>query len=117
MMLADLGADVTRVILPAGERCRPECRSGSPVSPAVRDYLQAGKRTVSDGELDSLVARADLAVVDGCAHRVAEVRLIGGHLPVLSVTPYGLAGPLSAQAWTEFTAQAMSLRTMAEPVG
>jgi crotonobetainyl-CoA:carnitine CoA-transferase CaiB-like acyl-CoA transferase len=126
-LLADGGAEVIKVEAPDGDPLRRWSASGAPVSPdldgALFNFLGASKRSVvvdpQSAEdlagLHTLLASAD-AVVWSRGSEVAEHPalaphdLLGAHrhLVVTSITPFGLEGPWSERAATEFTLQAWS---------
>jgi crotonobetainyl-CoA:carnitine CoA-transferase CaiB-like acyl-CoA transferase len=116
-LLADLGADVIKVESATGDPMRRWSASGS--APADGDaalfsFLNTCKRSVTvgdsvpsidDPEIASLVAGADVVVEEGMLD-VDALRARHSLLCVVSVTPYGLTGPLAGRPWTEFTVQA-----------
>jgi crotonobetainyl-CoA:carnitine CoA-transferase CaiB-like acyl-CoA transferase len=126
-LLADGGAEVIKVEAPDGDPLRRWSASGAPVSPdldgALFNFLGASKQSVvvdpeSPEQMDSLqslLASAD-AVVWSPGSAVAEhptlapqaIRRAHPHLIVTSITPFGIDGPWSDRAATEFTLQAWS---------
>jgi crotonobetainyl-CoA:carnitine CoA-transferase CaiB-like acyl-CoA transferase len=126
-LLADGGAEVIKVESPEGDPLRRWSASGAEIPPrddgALFNFLAASKRSaVVDVENDDdmaalhqLLASAD-AVVWSRGSRVAELASLApaeilaahGHLIVASITPFGLEGPWSDNAATEFTLQAWS---------
>ena len=126
-LLADGGAEIIKVESPEGDPLRRWSASGAEIPPdddgALFNFLAASKRSaVVDVEKDDdiaalhqLLASAD-AVVWSLGSRVAELAPLApaeilarhGHLIVASITPFGLEGPWSDNAATEFTLQAWS---------
>ena len=126
-LLADAGAEVIKVEAPAGDPLRRWSASGAAIPAggdgALFNFLAASKRSVlvdgeSSGDLTSLhqlLASAD-AVVWSHGSAVAELASLEPreilrrhpHLIVTSITPFGLEGPWSDKAATEFTLQAWS---------
>ena len=126
-LLADGGADVTKVESPEGDPLRRWSASGAVVAPdtdgALFNFLNASKQSVvvedtsaeNLASLERLLASAD-AVVWSRGSPVAEhAALAPGeilgrhpHLMVTAITPFGLDGPWSEKPATEFTLQAWS---------
>ena len=126
-LLADGGAEVIKVEAPEGDPLRRWSATGAPISPdldgALFNFLSASKRSVvvhpqsaeDLASLHTLLASAD-AVVWSRGSEVAERpglapgELLRAHpqLIVTSITPFGLEGPWSDRAATEFTLQAWS---------
>jgi crotonobetainyl-CoA:carnitine CoA-transferase CaiB-like acyl-CoA transferase len=126
-MLADGGAEVVTVEPPEGDSLRSWSASGSATDNdtdgALFGHLGCSKKSLvidpdntDDRELLSrLLARAD-AVVWSPESRVAAhsacapsaLRESHPHLVVTAITPFGLEGPWSDRAATEFTLQAWS---------
>ncbi|OMC05738.1 CoA-transferase [Mycobacterium sp. NS-7484] len=124
-ILADGGAEVIKVEAPEGDPLRRWSASGSRVGPdedgALFTFLAGGKRSVvvdpddhDDAQLlESLVATADAVIwspESAVAQRLAPEDLFRRypHLIVTTITPFGLDGPWSGRAATEFTLQAWS---------
>ncbi|MGA5545865.1 CaiB/BaiF CoA transferase family protein [Mycobacterium sp. NPDC051198] len=124
-ILADGGADVIKVESPEGDPLRRWSASGADIGPdrdgALFAFLAGGKRSVvvdheasGDRELlDRLVAAADAVIwspESAVAQKVAPEDLFRRHphLIVTTITPFGLDGPWSGRAATEFTLQAWS---------
>ena len=115
-LMADAGADVVKVEPEGGDPLRrhsatrgrlPEGEDG-----ALFQFLHAGKRSIvgapEDADVVALMASADLVVesfehgrVDPRAWTARDPRLV-----VLSITPFGYAGPYAGRPWSEFTIQA-----------
>jgi crotonobetainyl-CoA:carnitine CoA-transferase CaiB-like acyl-CoA transferase len=126
-LLNDGGAEVVKVEAPGGDPLRRWSASGAAI-PAERDgalfnYLHASKQSVvvdpeSRTGMTSLrgLLESAQAVVWSAGSQVADhpamaPRTIAHehpHLVVTSITPFGLEGPWSDQAATEFTLQAWS---------
>jgi crotonobetainyl-CoA:carnitine CoA-transferase CaiB-like acyl-CoA transferase len=122
-LLADAGADVIKVEAPEGDPLRRWSASGAPIGSdedgALFSFLAGGKQSViADPEADltfvtELLASAD-AVVWSPGSPLADqlapdaLRDAHPHLIVAAITPFGLHGPWSGRAATEFTLQAWS---------
>ena len=126
-ILADGGAEVVKVEPPEGDPLRRWSASGAAIPEggegALFTFLASHKpRLVADPDdgadverVRSELGRAD-AVVWSRGTRLAEspafspvaIRDAGPHLTVTSITPFGLEGPWSDRAATEFTLQAWS---------
>ena len=125
-LLADGGAEVVKVEAPEGDPLRRWSASGAPVADgsdgALFSFLSSSKQSVvidpAEGEmatLDALLARAD-AVVWSAGTGLADLpafspeAMLGAHphLTVTAISPFGLEGPWSDRAATEFTLQAWS---------
>ncbi len=126
-MLVDGGADVVKVEAPEGDPLRRWSASGAQIpvgeDGALFAFLAGGKQSVvadpaaPDGArlVDDLLGCAD-AVVWSHGSPVAELPRFGPaevlarhpHLIVAAITPFGLTGPWSGRAATEFTLQAWS---------
>jgi len=124
-LFADAGADVIKLERAGGDHLRRWSASradlGSEDGGLFR-YLNASKRSVvgslpdpdspSDaaGEIDSLLASADLLIVDSPPGEIDLARMLERHpgLVILSITPFGLDGPLANRPATDFTIQAES---------
>jgi crotonobetainyl-CoA:carnitine CoA-transferase CaiB-like acyl-CoA transferase len=126
-LLADGGAEVTKVEPPDGDPLRRWSASGAEIPPdtdgALFNFLNASKQSVvvepesADdlARLQALLASVD-AVVWSRGSPVAERAPLAPreilrhhpHLIVTSITPFGLDGPWCDKAATEFTLQAWS---------
>jgi crotonobetainyl-CoA:carnitine CoA-transferase CaiB-like acyl-CoA transferase len=119
-LFADAGAEVIKLEPPEGDALRRWSATGADLggrdSPLFA-YLNAGKRSVVGGARDphvaALLAAADLVIEahglatdNGERLDVARLRCEHPALVVLSITPYGLAGPWAGRAASEFTLQA-----------
>ncbi len=126
-LLADGGADVTKVESPGGDPLRGWSSSGAAIPSgsdgALFNFLHVAKQTLAVdhtqdddvASLHDLLASAN-AVVWSKGSAVAEaspftphdIRRDHPHLTVTSITPFGLEGPWSDKPATEFTLQAWS---------
>jgi crotonobetainyl-CoA:carnitine CoA-transferase CaiB-like acyl-CoA transferase len=120
-LLADAGADVVKVEPPGGDPLRGYTASGEPIDPdgggPLFRYLAAGKRSILGTDdavptegLETLLAGADVLVESATPGTldVAALRARHPHLVVVSITPFGAGGPMSAWPATDFTIQAES---------
>lgn len=121
-ILADGGADVIKVEAPEGDPLRRWSASGAHIGPdedgALFDFLAGGKRSVvvhpdDTTLLERLVASADAVIwspESAVAQSIAPEDMFRQypHLIVTTITPFGLDGPWSDRAATEFTLQAWS---------
>jgi crotonobetainyl-CoA:carnitine CoA-transferase CaiB-like acyl-CoA transferase len=121
-MFADAGAEVVKVEPPAGDSLRGWSATGADLGgrdSALFRYLNAGKQSVvgaaGDPHVAALLSEADLVVEahglesdTGERLDVAALRAAHPAVVVLSITPYGLAGPWAGRQATEFTLQAES---------
>ena len=124
-LLADGGADVTKVEAPGGDPLRVWSASGATIAPGTNgglfNFLGAAKRSVvvdpeDAGELASLhdlLASADAVVwsrgselAEHPSLRPGEILRTHPHLTVAAITPFGLEGPWCDMPATEFTLQA-----------
>jgi crotonobetainyl-CoA:carnitine CoA-transferase CaiB-like acyl-CoA transferase len=125
-LLADGGAEVIKVEAPEGDPLRRWSASGSAVEgedAALFTHLSSSKQSliadpdddVALGRVLALLDQAD-AVVWSKGSRLAEcaaltpeaLRASAPHLTVTTITPFGMEGPWSERAATEFTLQAWS---------
>ncbi|MFP6665642.1 MAG: CoA transferase [Deltaproteobacteria bacterium] len=115
-LFADAGADVIKIEAAAGDSLRTwSATGGHPgrAPGALFRFLNASKRSVvaapDSAEAARLISGADLLVEDFAAQapfdRVALLAANPG-LVLLSISPFGLNGPLADRASTEFTIQA-----------
>ena len=86
-LFADAGADVVKV--------------GAVADAPLARFLGAGKR-VAERATPALLDAADLVVSDGEPPLVADAQVL------LSITPWGLDGPLAEKPWSELVLQAES---------
>lgn len=115
-LLSDGGAHVIKVEPPRGDPLRSWSASGSGEGGALFSFLAGGKHSVigdpAEPELvEDLLAGADAVVWSrGSAgdHAPERIRRDHPHLIVTAITPFGLDGPWSERAATEFTLQAWS---------
>ncbi|UXA16638.1 CoA transferase [Mycobacterium sp. SMC-4] len=124
-MLADAGATVVKVEPAQGDPLRQWSASGAPISDgadgALFSYLACSKHSVvaepgTDGDfVDALLADADALIWSRGPGIAADPRFAPAailqrhpHLTVTAITAFGLDGPWSNRAATEFTLQAWS---------
>ncbi len=116
-LFADAGADVIKLEAPDGDALRGWSSAAADLggeTGALFRYLNASKRSVvgtlagERGEGEALVASADLLVEDLPAGALDRDALLERHpgLVILSITPFGLTGPMAARPATDFTIQA-----------
>ncbi len=116
-LFADAGADVIKLEGREGDPLRAWSATGADL--AGRDgglfrYLNGSKRSVvgalGDAEVEALLEGADLLIEDRAPDALDRDALRARHpgLVVLSITPFGLEGPLAGRAATDFTIQAES---------
>jgi crotonobetainyl-CoA:carnitine CoA-transferase CaiB-like acyl-CoA transferase len=98
-LLADAGADVVKVEQATASDSMRRWRSG-----ALFEFLNTTKRSTT-GEWSGFVECADVLVADGPID-VAALHAANPALVVVTVSPFGLGGPWSGRAATEFTLQA-----------
>ncbi len=120
--LADLGGEVVRVEPPDGGRGRRRGPVGPDGTSLHHTFRNGGKLIVSAdpdrpddrGTVDGLLAGADLALVAGgwaaglAGWSAAELAERHPHLVVVSVTPFGLAGPAAGWSASELVAQSLA---------
>lgn len=116
-LLADAYAEVIKVEPPEGDPLRRWSASGQDLSNrdgALFQFLNTSKKSVvgrlGDPHVDALVAGADL-VVETASNREIDGRALAEANPglvVLTITDYGLDGPLSGQPAADLTVQAHS---------
>ena len=120
-LFADAGGDVIKVENARGDPLRRWSATGADLGEgdgAFFRYLNGGKRSVlgglpgaddpADGEISTLVRGADLLVEDappGAYDREALCRAHPG-LVVVTLTPFGLTGPMAGRPASDFTLQA-----------
>jgi crotonobetainyl-CoA:carnitine CoA-transferase CaiB-like acyl-CoA transferase len=126
-LLADGGAEVVKVEPPEGDPLRRWSASGAAIPEggegALFTFLASHKaRLVADpddgagvervrselGRADAVVWSRGTRLVEDPAFSPDAIRDAGPHLTVTSITPFGLKGPWSDRAATEFTLQAWS---------
>ena len=126
-LLAVGGAEVIKVEAPGGDPLRRWSASGAPVSPdldgALFNFLGMSKQSVvvnpqsaeDIASLHALLTSADAvvwsrgsAVAERPTFAPGELLRAHPHLIVTSITSFGLEGPWSGRAATEFTLQAWS---------
>ena len=122
-LFADAGADVIKLEPPEGDSLRGWSATGAELGDqdgALFQHLNASKRSVigrlgdalpeggGDDAIRELVASADLVIEDaepGALDRQGLLDASPG-LVLLSITPFGLQGPLAERPATDFTLQA-----------
>ncbi len=107
-LLAELGADVTKVEAPEGDPLRnwgpfPGDRP-DPDRSGLFEYLNAGKRSATLGDARELIADADVLIDD---HRI-EVPQPDSRLVVVRISNFGQYGPLRDRVASPLTMQAIS---------
>ncbi|MCP5066875.1 MAG: CoA transferase [bacterium] len=119
-MFADAGADVIKVEPPDGDALRRWTASSAELGDedgGLFRYLHASKRGVigrldddPSQEFEALLTGAELLIEDLPPGAYDRNALCGRHpaLVVLSITPFGLTGPLAGRPSTDFTIQAES---------
>ena len=121
-LFADAGADVIKLEAPGGDPLRRTSVAGVDLGGedgGLFRYLNASKRSVV-GSLDdrgvagddvgALIANADLLIEDLPPDAYDRPALRNEHpgLVILSITPFGLTGPMAGRPATDFTIQAES---------
>ncbi|WIM89918.1 CoA transferase [Candidatus Mycobacterium wuenschmannii] len=107
-LLADLGADVTKIEPPQGDPLRrwgpfPGDRP-DPDRAGLFEYLNGNKRSAPAGDAGALIAEADI-LVDGHG---AVVPHTNSRLVVVRISDFGQHGPLRDRAASPLTMQAIS---------
>lgn len=107
------GARTWKVEPPGGDPLRRWSASGAEIPDdedgALFNYLNVCTHDASLGELDDLLAEADIAIWSyGSLSNPQELRVVYPHLTVVAITPFGLDGPWADKPATEFTLQAWS---------
>ncbi len=103
-LFADAGADVVKVEPPGGDPLRRWTVSDVDLGAgdaALFQHLSASKRSVL-GPVDDYLTGADVLIEDGSLDPLPDEP----GLVVVSITPYGRAGPWAGRPATEFTVQA-----------
>lgn len=130
-LFADAGADVVKLEPPGGDPLRAWTASGADLAGqdgGLFRHLNASKRSVigrldadPDDEIARLIAGADLVIEDAAVDAFDRGALCARHpgLVLLSISPFGLTGPMAGRPATDFTlqAEAGSLAARARPGG
>jgi crotonobetainyl-CoA:carnitine CoA-transferase CaiB-like acyl-CoA transferase len=116
-LFADAGADVIKVEPPGGDPLRRWSATGADLcgaDGALFEFLHLSKRSiigaVDTAEVRALIGSADL-VVETPARDAADCRQLVTEQPclvVLTISPFGRAGPWAGRPASEFTIQAES---------
>lgn len=111
-LFCDAGAEVIKVEPATGDPLRTWSATGAPLGDgpgALFSFLAAGKQSVvgsvADEQVRDLLLTADL-VIDSGALDVESMHASAPGLVILSVTPFGLSGPLAGRPATDFIVQA-----------
>jgi crotonobetainyl-CoA:carnitine CoA-transferase CaiB-like acyl-CoA transferase len=121
-LFADAGADVIKLEAPGGDPLRRTSAAGADLGGedgGLFRYLNASKRSVvgslddrgvAGDEVGALIANADLLIEDRPPDAYDRPALCLEHpgLVILSITPFGLTGPMAGRPATDFTIQAES---------
>ncbi len=119
-LFADAGADVIKLEASQGDPLRTWSATGADLGGqdgALFRYLNASKRSVvgsldeaAGAESEALIASADLLIEDLPPLACDRPALLERHpgLVILSITPFGLTGPMADRPATDFTIQAES---------
>ncbi len=118
-LFADAGADVIKLEAPGGDPLRRWSATGADLGGrdgALFRYLNASKRGIvgllegaaEGAESEALIAGADLLIEDLPPEAYDRPALLERHpgLVILTISPFGLAGPMADRPATEFTIQA-----------
>jgi crotonobetainyl-CoA:carnitine CoA-transferase CaiB-like acyl-CoA transferase len=123
-LFADAGADVIKLEGPGGDPLRRWSATGADLGGrdgALFRYLNASKRSVVGTLDEALLGSADLLIEDLAPAALDRGALRERHpgLVIVSITPFGLLGPLAGRPATDFTVQAEggSLGGRARPGG
>ena len=117
-LFADAGADVVKVEPPIGDPLRTWTASGARpdgADGALFRFLNASKRVAADA--GDLLDWAEIVVENGPPGAVEAMRLHDRNprLVVVSISPFGHAGPWAHRVATEFTLQAWCGSTGSSP--
>lgn len=130
-LFADAGADVIKLEPPEGDPLRRWTASEADLAGGdggLFRFLNASKRSVigrldaqHDEALEALIAGADLVIEDAAVDAFDRRAFCAAHpgVVLLSITPFGLTGPLAGRPATDFTLQAEggSLAARSRPGG
>ncbi|MEZ5266766.1 MAG: CoA transferase [Acidimicrobiales bacterium] len=111
-LLGDLGAEVTKVEPPGGDRSRHHgpfpTEHADPERSALFLHLNGAKVLAPPERLDGLLAGADVIVDDGrLLPRLDELRAANPALVVATLTPFGLDGPYRDHVAEDITLYAL----------
>lgn len=101
-LLADLGAEVTKIEPPGGDPLRHWGSGG------LFEYLNAGKRIAALGDAPDLVAQADVLVENLGAGKLDALGFDLDGLVLLRISAFGQSGPWRDRPATSLTLQAAS---------
>ena len=111
-LFRDAGAEVITVERASGDPLRSWSATGADLGGkpgALFSFLAAGKQSVlgeaTDASVHELLLTADLVIDDGSLD-VNALHTAAARLVILSVTPFGLTGPLANRPATDFIVQA-----------
>jgi crotonobetainyl-CoA:carnitine CoA-transferase CaiB-like acyl-CoA transferase len=121
-LYADAGADVIKLEQACGDPLRGWSASDADLGGrdgALFRYINASKRSVvgalcdddsKDEASEALITSADLLIEDLAQDAFDRAALLARHpgLVIISITPFGLTGPMANHPATEFTIQAES---------
>ena len=112
-LLQDLGAEVVRVEPPGGGAGRsrpPRSADGTSLHHVQRNAGKVIVRTADPAVVDDLLAGADIAFCSesDSAAELTQRSQRHPHLIVVSVTPFGVAGPTAGWHATELVTQALA---------
>lgn len=111
-LFRDAGAEVIKLEPVGGDPLRTWSATGAELGDqpgALYSFLNAGKhsvvRSTDDAAMHDLLVSADLVIDDG-TFDVEALHLAAPRLVILSITPFGLTGPLANRPATDFIVQA-----------
>src|SRR6185369_3817294 len=114
-LLAEGGAEVTRLVLPAGDPLEGEPPFFGATGISVQStWYNLGKRRLRLADPEAAaraIAGADVLIEDGSARELSssgQVRAVNARLAHISVTPFGKDGPRSSWRTNDLVANALS---------